>query len=152
MSVCIRTFQKTDTDSVLELANTYAAYDGTTSEADLAITGNFPDGFLVAEDEDEGRVVGFVYGYLRDVPAEVLERWKARKVGQVELMAVHPDHRGKGIARKLLSRLMEEFREAEVDMVLLNCPASATEAKGLYEEIGFDVKSYQMKLRLRETG
>ena len=143
----IRPFKKEDTPSVLELANAFAAFDGTTSEADLAITGYFPDGFLVAED-DEGRVVGFVYGFFRDVPGQVLEKWKASKVGQVELMAVHPAYRGRGIGKSLLSKLLQRFKDAGADMVLLNCPATATEAKGLYEEMGFDVRSFQMKLRL----
>ncbi len=148
MALDIRSFRLDDTASVLELANTYAAFDGTTSEADLAVTAQFPGGFLVAEDE-EGEIVGFVYGYFKDVPEDVLERWKVGKVAQVELIAVHPGHRGKGVGRKLLSKLLERFREAGADMVLVNCPTSAVEAKGLYEEMGFDVRSCQMSLRLR---
>jgi hypothetical protein len=72
--VSIRKFWKDDEAAVLELANTYASFDGTTSEADLAITGHFPEGFWVAE--EEGRIVGFAYGYFREIPGEVLERWQ----------------------------------------------------------------------------
>jgi len=147
LTLSIRTFRKTDINSVLGLANAFAAFDGTTSEADLAITGYFPDGFLVAED-DEGKVVGFVYGCFRDVPGHALEIWNSNKVGQVELMAVHPSYRGRGIGKSLLSKLLEKFKAAGADMILLNCPATAAEAKSLYEGFGFDVKSYQMRLRL----
>jgi len=142
----IRPFRKEDTKSVLELANSYAAFDGTTSEADLAVTGYFPNGFCVAE--SEGKVVGFAYGCFRDVPGEVLERWKATKVGQVELFVVHPDYRNRGIGKSLLAKLLEEFKGAGADMVLLNCPAVAVEARGLYDDMGFEVRSYQMKKRL----
>jgi ribosomal protein S18 acetylase RimI-like enzyme len=147
MAVGIRPFMKDDAASVLKLANEYAAFDGTTSEADLAITGYFLEGFWVAED-DKGKIVGFVYGYIRDVSEQLLEKGKASKLGQVELMSVHPDHRGKGVGRRLLSKLLEKFREAGADMILVNCPANAIEAKDLYKEIGFDIKSYQMMLRL----
>jgi GNAT superfamily N-acetyltransferase len=142
----IRLFRKGDTDSVLELANKYAAFDGTTSEADLAVTAHFRRGFWVAE--DEGEVVGFAYGYFREVPGEILERWRSSKVGQVELMTVHPEYRSSGVGRSLLSRLLKEFKTAGADMAILNCPASAPEARALYEDMGFDVKSYQMKKRL----
>ena len=146
MTAEVRPFRKEDTSSVLELANSFAAFDGTTSEADLAVTGFFPSGFWVAE--SEGKVVGFVYGCFRDVPAEALERWKASKVGQVELMSVHPSHRGFGVGRSLLSKLLKEFKDAGADMVLLNCPASASEARELYVSAGFKVKSYQMMKRI----
>ena len=142
----IRQFSGADTGPVLGLANTYAAFDGTTSEADLAVTGSFPKGFLVAE--DEGRIVGFVYGYFKDVPSVVLDRWKATKVGYVALMAVEPSHRKKGTGTALLNRLLEEFRAAGADMVTLDCPAQAAEAKRLYDKMGFEPRFYGLKKRL----
>jgi ribosomal protein S18 acetylase RimI-like enzyme len=142
----IRPFGRDDTDPVLELANAHAAFDGTTSEADLAVTGYFPAGFWVAE--DKGKVVGFVYAYFKDVPEQVLERWKASKVGSIGLMAVAPDHRRLGVGNALLSMVLEELKKAGADLVLLDCPAEATEAKRLYEKMGFDFKSHAMKKRL----
>jgi ribosomal protein S18 acetylase RimI-like enzyme len=122
LAASVRLFKEQDSDSVLKLANSYASFDGTTSEADLAITAHFP--------------------------TEVPERWKSSKVAQVELMAVHPSHRGLGIGRSLLTKLLENFEEAGADIVLLNCPASAMEAKRLYEEMGFRVRSFQLEKRL----
>ena len=142
----LRLFKETDMAPVLELANAYAAFDGTTSEADLAATYHFPRGFWVAE--DEGKIVGFAYGRLVDVPNEVLERWGSRKVGQVELMAVHPSQRGKGIGRALLSNILSEFKKEGADLVLVNCPAVAADARRLYEDLGFDIRFSQMKKRL----
>ena len=141
-----RQFQHFDTQSVLELANKYAAFDGTTSESDLAITTHFQECFWVAE--EEGKVVGFAYGYFKDVPLEVLKRWGSKKVAQIELIAVHPDHRKKGVGESLVSKLLEAFKKAGADTVLLNCPASAVEARSLYEKIGFDVRACQLKKRI----
>jgi [ribosomal protein S18]-alanine N-acetyltransferase len=146
MTVSFRLYRKDDLNSVIVLANKYAAFDGFTSEADLAVTSHFPEGFWIAE--DEGKIVGFVYGYFKDVPAEVLERWRATKVGYVQLMAVAPNHRHRGIGRSLLSKLLSEFNKAGADLVLLDCPAEAVEARRMYEKIGFDTRSYGMKKRL----
>ena len=142
----IRQFRREDLDRVLELANSCAAFDGETSEADLAITSTFPQGFLVAE--DGGRVVGFAYSYFREVPIEVLERWKARKVGTLVLMVVDPRSRKKGIGTSLLRATFKALKGAGADMVLLDCPSEATDARKLYEKTGFEVRARSMKKRL----
>jgi len=141
----LRAFQSEDVNAVLELANRYAAFDGSTSEADLAVTTGFPDGFWVAE--DKGRIVGFAYGYFRDVPDQVLEKWGATKVGQVGLMAVEAGRRREGIGEALLQRLLGAFEKAGADLVLLDCPSEAVEAKRLYDKTGFEVRFYGMKKR-----
>jgi ribosomal protein S18 acetylase RimI-like enzyme len=146
LTVTIRQFRREDTSAVLGLANEHAAFDGTTSEADLAVTAHFPKGFWVAE--DESKIVGFAYGYFKDVPSQVLERWGVTKVGHVELMAVAPSHRRKGTATALLGRLLKEFKDAGAEMVLLDCPAEAAGAKKLYDKMGFEPRFYGMRKRL----
>lgn len=139
-------FRKEDLDRVLEIAVKYATFDSTTRESDLKTAARFPRGFWVAE--DKGEVVGFAFGHLRDVPEEVLEKWKARKVGSVELMAVVPERRRQGIGRALLDRLLQEFKRARADVVLLDCPAEAVEAGKLYAKMGFEVRFRGMKKSL----
>lgn len=146
MTLSIRPYQVRDLNSVLELANSNAAFDGRISEADLAITNQFRNGFWVAE--DRGKIVGFIYGYFKAVPEDALQRWKAKKVGYVELMAVSPDNRRKGIGRSLMTQLLQEFKEAGADMVLLDCPSEAVEAKHLYDRMGFEARFYGMKKRI----
>jgi len=68
----IRVFEPKDMARILELANTYATFDGTISEADLIITNFFPAGFWVAEEDNQ--VVGFAYGHFKEIPGEVLVR------------------------------------------------------------------------------
>jgi ribosomal protein S18 acetylase RimI-like enzyme len=81
-----------------------------------------PDLFLVAELDK--RIAGFVYGReSRSVPGEVLGKWKATKVGSVEVLAVEERYRRKGIATLLLDRLFEVFRERGIDTVTLSVPA-----------------------------
>ena len=139
-------FRNEDLDRVLEIAVKYATFDAMTRESDLRRAARFPRGFWVAE--EGGKVVGFVFGQLREVPEQVLERWKARKVGHVDLLAVIPERRKHGIGRALLERLLEEFTRARADMVLLDCPAEAVDAARLYSEMGFEVRFQGMKKRL----
>jgi ribosomal protein S18 acetylase RimI-like enzyme len=146
LTVKTRLYQKDDLNSVLDLANRYAAFDGNTTEADLTITSRFPEGFWVAE--ENGTIVGFVYGHFKDPPIEVLEKWRAKKVGYIQLMAVAPSYRRRGVGQSLLSNLLSEFKKAGADLVLLDCPAEAVEAKRLYEKMGFDARFYGMKKRL----
>jgi len=142
----LRVFKSEDMAKVLQLANAYAAFDGTTSEADLVITKFFPNGFWVAEEDD--KVVGYAYGYFKDVPADVLARWGASKIGEITSIAVDPKYRNKGIGTELLSKLLKEFKKAGADFVVLHCPAEAKEAKKLYNKLGFEVRAYHMKKRL----
>jgi ribosomal protein S18 acetylase RimI-like enzyme len=98
--------------------------------------------------EDEGKVVGFAYGQLGEVPEDVLEKWKARKVANVELLAVVPERRRRGIGEALLKRLLEEFKRARADVVTLYCPAEAVEAAELYAKMGFEVRFQGLRKRL----
>jgi ribosomal protein S18 acetylase RimI-like enzyme len=142
----IRIFRSEDMTIVLQLANMYAAFDGTTSEADLVVSRFFPNGFWIAE--DSGRVVGVAFGYFKDVPGEVLTRWGASKVGEITLVVVDANHRNKGIGTALLHRVLEELKKAGADRVILHCPAEAIEAKRLYDKLGFNTRAYHMTKRL----
>ncbi len=142
----IRQFEASDTESVLNLANAHAIFDSPLTSADLAIAKHLPEAFIIAE--EDAHIVGFVFGYIRDVPSEVLIRWNASKVGQVELLVVDPRSRRRGMGTMLLDRLFEIFSRNGVDIVTLHCPAEATEAKKLYNKTGFVTRAYAMKKRL----
>lgn len=142
----IRQFERRDTEAVVRLANEYALFDGPISESDLAITHAFPEGFLLAEEDN--RIIGLAYGYFREVPSSVLETWGVSKVATIELLVVHPEYAGRGIGALLLGSLIEAFEQVGTDMIGLTCPAKALQAKHLYERFGFEISAYHMRKRL----
>ena len=148
MHPAIRPYEKTDEFAVLQLFQKYASWDSTPTEADIqGFYSSEPDFFLVAE--LDRKIVGFVYGReSKNVPDEVLRRWKATKVGSVEVLAVDEQYRRRGIARTLLNRLFVAFRERGIDTITLSVPADESGAKQLYDKLGFETRGYFMKKTL----
>jgi GNAT superfamily N-acetyltransferase len=146
MNLQIRQFEVKDTEAAIRLANDYALFDGPISESDLTITHGFPEGVLVAEEGNN--IVGFIYGYFKDVPSSVLETWGVSKVATIELLVVHSGYTGKGIGTLLLERLIDIFKQAGTHMIGLTCPVKAVEARQLYENHGFEISAYHMRKRL----
>lgn len=145
-SMIIRPSTPHDIEDIIRLANRYASFDSDVTEADFQVDAAFPNGLLVAEDGHS--IVGFVFGYIKEVPTAVLDRWHASKVAQIEILAVDSSSRGQGVGRLLLERLLDALREGGVDMVLLHCPVEAEAAMHLYQKMGFEVRAYAMKKRL----
>ena len=52
-------------------------------------------------------------------------------------IAVHPDHRGEGVATRLIAAALDQLRELKVSEVDLDVEIVKTGAIGLYEKIGF---------------
>jgi len=144
----IRRYEEKDRVAVLQLSQKYASWDSTPTEADIqGFHSSEPDFFLVAE--LNRRIVGFVYGReSKNVPDEVLRRWKARKVGSVEVLAVEEQYRRRGIAMSLLNRLFVVFGERGIDTVTLSVPADEIGAKELYDKLGFETRGYFLKKKL----
>ncbi|HOO53154.1 MAG TPA: GNAT family N-acetyltransferase [Methanothrix sp.] len=77
---------------------------------------------LVAEDGDlAGFVMGFVSG----------------EVGKVVTLDVLPERRGKGIGRRLLEALEEEFESSGASFSLLEVAAESRGAVALYAKLGY---------------
>jgi ribosomal protein S18 acetylase RimI-like enzyme len=144
----IRRYEKKDGIAVLQLSQKYASWDSTPTEADIqGFYSSEPDFFLVAA--LNRRIVGFAYGReSKNAPDEVLRRWRATKVGSVEVLAVEEQYRRRGIATLLLNRLFEVFRKRGIDTVTLSVPADENGAKELYDKLGFETRGYFMKKTL----
>jgi len=96
---------------------------------------------------EDGRVVGFAYGFpTPEIPSEgwyglvreavgpaAAERWLAGQFAVVWI-AVHPDHRGRGLGRRLLERLLAE---AGTERAWLITHDLDTPARALYRSLGF---------------
>ena len=145
MRPAIRRYEEKDGIAVLQLSQKYASWDSTPTEADIqGFYSSEPDFFLVAE--LNRRVVGLVYGReSKNVPDEVLRRWRATRVGSVEVLAVEKQYRRRGIATLLLNRLFVVFRERGIDTVTLSVPADESGAKELYDKLGFETRGFFMK-------
>jgi GNAT superfamily N-acetyltransferase len=57
--------------------------------------------------------------------------------GEVKRMYVRPGHRGEGVGRRVLDRLLDEARSRGVLLVRLETGIDQREAIGLYESVGF---------------
>ena len=123
----------------------------------------FPEGFLIAE--VDGRVVGMLNSAATnkdDISDEGLKQLighdPAGKNMVVFALAVLPDFQNQGIARQLMSTLVEEARGRGKETVLLMCKAHLV---AYYERMGFDhiglsksthggAEWHEMRLRLRQ--
>ena len=108
------------------------------------------DIFFVIEQKE---IAGYIVACLCDLGlrAEILR------------IAVHPDHRGKGIAKALIETSLRIFSKENVKSVELEVNSANRSAVKLYEKFGFKIKRtatfladqdfhifYVMKLKLRE--
>ena len=147
VTALIRKFKVADVEQVLALAQRYASWDATPTEADIeGFHSTNPEVFFVAEADE--KIVGFVYGKESNPPAEVLDKWNSRKVASIETLAVDEDHRREGIATSLLSTLIEAFRKKGVDLVTLSVPAEEIAAMKLYGKLGFEPRAQFLWKRL----
>jgi len=137
MSSCrIRLFERRDTDAVVKLAGDYAAFDRAMPKDWLLSTyDKYPESIWVAEAGDE--LVGFIIGYETETPLGINR-------GRIELLAVHPSWRRRGIGTRLVEKILEQFQKMNLRESTLFCPASASEAKRFYERLGFEVNAYFM--------
>ena len=64
---------------------------------------------------------------------------KERHKGRVYAVYVTPDHRGKGVARALMSKLLEMARQdPSLEQILLSVAAAQDAARQLYRACGFE--------------
>ncbi|HAL62001.1 MAG TPA: hypothetical protein DCP08_06300 [Chloroflexi bacterium] len=69
----------------------------------------------------------------------------------VSNLAVHPDYRRRGIARRLMEAVIDAVEERRAPWVALEVRRDNRAAKGLYEKLGFVRVDAQTEMRLAET-
>ncbi len=98
-----------------------------------------PENLLVVE--HDGEVVG-----------SVMVGYEGHR-GWVNYLAVHPDHRGRGLGRRLMERAEELLGRLGCAKVNLQVRSSNEEAIGFYRRIGYSVDdSVSMGRRLEVDG
>ncbi len=83
--------------------------------------------------EHEGRVAGYFTGLL-----------KPERMGEVGLVAVAPDARGRGLARVLTARALDWFRERGCARVTVVTQGSNVPGRRLYENMGFRSRALEL--------
>lgn len=82
--------------------------------------------FLVAEEENTGKITGYIgiYFFVDE--------------GEITNVAVHPDARNQGIGNALVAAMLEEAEKRGVDTVILEVRRSNDAAIHLYGKAGFE--------------
>jgi len=132
MSVTVRRMNTHDTEGVLAINEKIT---GRPHEAQYesriidALTRN-PLGCLVAE--AEGKVVGFILADIRG--------WEFAipKSGWIEIVGVDPDFQGKGVARELIGKLDQYFRNHNVDRIMTMVNWNEGGLVGFFRALGFE--------------
>ncbi|WP_136805600.1 GNAT family N-acetyltransferase [Desulfosediminicola flagellatus] len=100
----------------------------------------YPDGFYVAE--VNGEIVGMINTgatHKDDITDEELKyligHVRNGKNNVIFSLAVHPEHRGKGIARMLMDKIIEVAEGKEKQKILLLCKDNLVE---FYTALGFE--------------
>ena len=68
----------------------------------------------------------------------------SRTLGLIEDVAVNKDHRGKGIGKSLVKKLIEIGKQKNCDKIVLN---TSEKNSKFYEKIGFEKNEIQMIIR-----
>jgi ribosomal protein S18 acetylase RimI-like enzyme len=68
----------------------------------------------------------------------------SRTLGLIEDVAVNKDHRGKGIGKSLVEKLIEIGKKKNCDKIVLN---TSEKNSKFYEKIGFEKNEIQMVIR-----
>jgi ribosomal-protein-alanine N-acetyltransferase len=126
MSVTIRRAQSADVDALYGLEKVLFLNDAWSRELFVDELDHPFSYYLVAEGDAE--IVG--YAGLRAAPAEAEQ-------GDIQTLAVVPEHRGHGLGRKLLGQLMDEAQSRGVKALFLEVRADNPVALALYRSVGF---------------
>ena len=88
---------------------------------------------------DDGEIVACVIANDEKVEGYADAPWQidSDDVIVLHVLAVHPNHRGKGLARKLVENVIEQERKAGKKALRLDVIENNTTAEKLYQKLGF---------------
>lgn len=85
--------------------------------------------------EEEGRIIGMAYLVPSGNPTHIYPAdWS-----YVRMVGVHPEYRGKGIAKRLTQMCVDHARQTNEKIVGLHTSEKMDDARHIYESIGFNI-------------
>jgi len=99
-----------------------------------------PEGFLVAERESDGGLLGFhwtkIHGSVHE-PSDGAPTHQHTAIGEVYVLGVDPDAHGLGLGAALTAEGLAYLRHRGLDQAMLYVDESNTAAVALYSKLGF---------------
>ncbi len=100
---------------------------------------------LVAEDAN-GELVGMSHMFVREMPATLVA--PGRTIAEIDSLVVRSARRREGAGRLLVEAALRWADEQGVAAVELNVRGFNREALAFYENVGFEIASYRMRLAI----
>lgn len=142
MKIIYRTVKKADLPTIIDLESAAFHMNKEMTEKDMiGRIENYPDTFLVAEDEETGKIVGHTFGpafakryiedklYFKNHPNRAEDKYQ-----MILSIVVAPEYRHRGIASHLLDKMMEIAKSQGRVAISLTC---YRELFPFYESNGF---------------
>ena len=95
--------------------------------------------YVLSDDDDDDEIAACVIANDERVDGYSDAPWQidSDEVIVLHVLAVHPDHRGKGLARRLVENVIELERKAGKKALRLDVIENNTAAEKLYQKLGF---------------
>jgi len=119
----IRSATANDLESILEIER--LCFDSQWSPGQFSAS--LRDTFLLFE--EQGKILGFLIACSCNLARRAI----------IMRIAVHPDYQGRGIASKLITAALDQFRQRDLKCVELDVEIVKNGARKLYEKFGFKV-------------
>lgn len=100
----------------------------------------------VKDNEIEGVILSYDGSFFEEKRNDILEKYQQKlnlpietKAGEfyIDALAVHPEHRRKGIAKQLIQAVIEANRNTTFKKVTLLCDQQNSSAAALYQQLDF---------------
>jgi ribosomal-protein-alanine N-acetyltransferase len=125
-NLLIEKFDPVEINEILEIEkNAFEKREAFPKEYFLELSKKWPEGFLVAK--LSGEIVGYAIGE------------KNKDSGLIISVAVKKEWRKRGIGRKLVEKLLENFKKEGMKIVFLHVREENRDAINFYQALGFKI-------------
>ncbi|EPJ46178.1 MAG: hypothetical protein OFPI_34890 [Osedax symbiont Rs2] len=87
------------------------------------------------------KIIGIVAGNVSDQQSFILRQ---KLIGHIDEVAVDPDYRGLGCAKKLIGAIEDKFSQFKVEEIVLNVYQFNSGARALYQQMGYREKLFKL--------